>query len=492
VVKRHLPFLIILCIISLYLLWFKLPFAGTDELMFKDPALSLIKGEGFSAPAMAGWYGHKMDIRRGASWYPPFYPFFFAAWFLIFGFSISSSLALSLLICLTAAYLLCLIWDEFDKGYRWARLYAYLLIFFCWSVLLKEISRPDPLLAIIGLYLVLLLIKKKEPWSLRYKILLILLISFALATSLGMGLLLISFLFFLFFSLNQERPRELLKFLALIIIGLTFALLVWFLCAYPNYYQMKAQINSFAEGGSLLSHPHILPYIISIPLGVSFSAFYAPLLLYLFYFLLKDIVPFGNFQKNIHLSIRLIGLVLIYSLATIKYPTKYVYLQFFYSFFIATLIFPILAKIITPKFNRIILSLCLLIAFFPVFQSRLFIPLTWSEEDTYEYNRKKILEAIPRGSKVISSPAFWYMLNDGYTYFDVNSFTPANYILFASGGSEKPDIPLRNSRFYRPSELERHFIKQLSTMSDQPNKLFGLPISRSRWSYRFELYRRIK
>jgi hypothetical protein len=86
------------------------------------------------------------------------------------------------------------------------------------------------------------------------------------------------------------------------------------------------------------------------------------------------------------------------------------------------------------------------------------------------------------------------MFNNKYEIFD-KYFAPSNinicdYVLVGGGGRGKPNNKTPPIDTCYLPYFNSNFTRQLNTTLDQPNKLFGFPISRSRWSYRFELYKR--
>ena len=94
--NTYYAFLLCIICLSVYFLVFKIPYPGKDDLILKQPGINFFSGKGFSAPAITGLYPgvEKLFIE-----YPPVYPMLYGVWFFIFGFSLFSSMTLSLLLC---------------------------------------------------------------------------------------------------------------------------------------------------------------------------------------------------------------------------------------------------------------------------------------------------------------------------------------------------------------------------------------------------------
>ena len=227
----------------------------------------------------------------------------------------------------------------------------------------------------------------------------------------------------------------------------------------------------------------------------AFTLFYLPLIIFLIYAAVRSIILERDRIKKSFLYWQFSGIIIVWLILITVAPQQYTYFQVFYTIFITGVVFQITAEFFEkPKIKRI-LYLCLFISYLPFFKTTLLIPLTWEKQDTYEYNKKLILAEVPAGSRVVTDTRFWYLFDKNYAVFDLRQLRshitgPWDYVLLASGGSGKPDVPLINFTYPALDYLKQHFIKQLSTMSNQPNRLFGIPISKSRWCYRFELYRR--
>jgi len=485
-------FFLFIFFISLYLYLFKLPFPGVDDLFFKQAGVSLLRGSGFCAPGLIGF---APGVEKHFLWYPPLYPFIYGVWFFLFGFSLSASLFLSYLICGFIAFKQCQLFEVIAK--RKAPLYIYGLIFFSWTIALKETYRPDPLLTLFVLALLKLLINElPKGLTLKVNISIILLIGLSLATSFALGVLSMVYIYFVFVSLRGFSIRTTKSFISLFAFGFVFCILIWWIPGHSAPYLFKSQvIIPYSRLSPAINLP-FLRFAVIKHFKFGSALFYLPLLSSLIYATIKQITLETDSIKKSSLSWQFLGIVIVWIFLIIMIPYKYTYFQVFYLIFISVVVFQIPAEFFKRKNVKIILYACLFISYLPFLRTTLLIPITWKREDTYEYNKKLIKAIVPVGSRVVTDPRFWYVFDKGYEVFDQDPFNsdiagPWDYVLLASGGSGKPDTPLVNLGYSGLYSFKQYFVKQLGTMSNQPNKLFGIfPISKSRWCYRFELYRR--
>jgi hypothetical protein len=490
--SNRLPkiFFFFLVCVSLYLLFFNLPFPDTDDLAYKQAGVSLFRGLGFSAPGLTGLVP---GVERIFLFYPPAYPFLYGLWFAIFGFSISSSLTLSLLICCLVTFvqyrLFKVVTDKEPQGY------VYGLLFFSWTLVLKAVHRPDALLALLVLSLFLLVMKSKEHLSTKHKIGIALLIGLSLATSFFLGMLSIAYIGMVFISARRFSIRAVKNLIFLFALGFILLFLLWWIPGHSDPPLFKLQLSAFTDGvfnlNDLISQ---LKQGADIHYKHGFTVFYLPLLLFLIFISIRGMLSEHDRAKRKTLIARFVSIVIIWLLISAISLRRYLYLELFYTLFICGVVFPIIGHFLNSRVAKRILYLCLFVAFLPFLKTTLLFPLTWNTQDSYTYNKKLILQNIPRGSKIVTPPVFWYVFDRDFQVFDPSCSRQAiyhcDYVLLAGGGSGKAGAPLMDLYGFEPDYFKRNFIKQLSTMSDQPNKLFGMPISKSRWCYRFQLYKR--
>lgn len=493
---RKKIFFLSLFFISLYLFIFKLPFAGMDDLISKQPGLNLIRGYGFSAPGATGSF---VGIERVWVPYPPVYPFIFGIWFLLFGFTISSSLCLSFLICGAIAFSQVLLFETVLS--RKLPGYIYGLIFFLWTVAMKAIHRPDALLTMLGITLFLLIIRKAQgKTDVITQLIIILLMGLALGTSPVLGAFFVLQLFFILiavkgFSLQTIKIFSMWSFLAVLL-----CVLLWWI---PLHLEPQLFIPQFIKDAiSEMSGPGLFEKLQG---GIKFSFQYGWTLLYIpLMACLTLLFAAGTFlekdktRKNFLLW-QFLGIIIIWAFLMIKVPHKYTYRQAFFAFFVficGVASVKVFESLRNPYFKNIlmpVLFFCLGISCFPFLRTAAF-PLTWDKQDTYAYNKKLILDTIPKGSKILTDVRYWYIFDEDYEIFDLffgqTNIDKVDYILLVSGGSglaELTPLPLREKE---ASYFHKHFAGYLSTMSKKPNKLLGFPMAKSRWCYRFELYKR--
>jgi len=484
-------FFLILLFIFLYLYVFKLPFPGTDDLFFKEAGVSLIRGQGFRAPGLIGF---SPDIEKHFVWYPPLYPFIYGIWFFLFGFSISNSLVLSYLICGLIAFRQCQLYDAMAKTKT--PFYIYGLISFSWTIALKEIHRPDALLTLFVLSLLLLLIKKiTKGLTLSDNLNIIFLIGLSLATSFALGILSMVYIYFVFVSMQGFSIRTTKNFFSLFTFGFAICSLIWWLSFHSAPYLFKTQFIEFLYNRLFpIEYLSILPYTIINHFKFGFSLFYLPLIIFLIFVTIKSIILESDMIKKNLIFWQFLGIVIAWLILVIIVPYRYTYFQVFYTIFISGVVFQISAKLFEKSRIKRFFYLCLFISYLPFFKTTFLLPLTWNKQDMYGYNKRLILSNVSKGSKIITDPRFWYLFDKDYEVFSPSSsysvIHSCDYVLLASGGGGSPSVPLNQMVQNELSYFKQNFIKHLSSMTNQPNKLFGIPISRSRWSYRFELYKR--
>jgi hypothetical protein len=472
---------------------FRLPFPGTDDLAYKQAGVNFFRGLGFCAP---GLIGAVPGIEKHFLRYPPLYPFIYGVWFFLFGFSLSASLFLSYLICGFITFKQCQLFEVIAK--RKAPLYIYGLIFFSWTIALKEISRPDPLLTLFVLTLLKLLINElPKGLTLRIKISIILLVGLSLVTSIVLGILSLIYIYFVFVSVRGFSIRTTRDFIILFACGFAFCILIWWLAGHSSLYLFRSQlIHPYYRRLFSIRYPLLFSLAIINHFKFAFTLFYLPLIIFLIYAAVRNIILERDRIKKSFLYWQFSGIIIVWLILITVAPQQYTYFQVFYTIFITGVVFQITAEFFEkPKIKRIF-YLCLFISYLPFFKTTLLIPLTWEKQDTYEYNKKLILAEVPAGSRVTTDARFWYLFDKNYAVFDLRKFQshitgPWDYVLLASGGSGKPDAPLVHLGYFGLYSFKQYFVKQLGTMSNQPNRLFGIfPISKSRWCYRFELYKR--
>lgn len=494
-------FFLIIGALSLYLFVFKLPFPGTDDLVYKQPGASLAKGLGLTAPALKNYLP---EVDRLFAHYPPIYPFLYGIWFSLFGFSFSSSLALSLFI----AYLIAIGYVLLFKFSLKEQIPSYLygLIFFSWCSAITAMHRPDILFILLALSLLLVVTKtasKELTFIVQFYI--IFLLGLSLATSFGLGLLFIVYLFFVLISVKGLKASSVKTFCLWAFFGIALSLLIWFVQLYPDPYLIKLQfIDPYLFGWQLLGSLGMHNFINAIIHGSVFSFYrlfhYLPLIVFLSAVFIAYLLLSKEKEEKKFLTWQFSGLSLVLFFLFIKLTHKNTYITVFVLFLV--FIYGIaLVKIIEGVKGLHYKRLFIFITFVFLFISwspslRMFLlPLTWEKEDTYSYNKELIEKNIKKGSKVLTDVGFWYALNNDYdiyeSYFASSNIYDCSYVLLRSGGSGKADlavlpiIPDDQKKYFH-----ENFTLQLNTMSDEPNKLFGLPISKSRWCYRFELYKR--
>lgn len=492
--KNKNIFFLLLFFISIYFLIHKLPFPGIDDLFFKEPGIRLLRGLGFSVPSATGCFP---GIEKLLAQYPAVYPFIFGTWFLVFGLSMSSSLSLSFLICAAIAFIQALLFREV-LGKRLPG-YIYGLIFFSWTIATGAIHRPDPLLTLLGLSLLLIIIQKaSKKATFLTQLIIVLLMGLSMGTSPALGALLMVYMFFVLISIKGFRVQTIKTFSIWCSLGVVLCALIWWatLRSAPHLF-----MDQVIRAGLEDMDARALLEGIKFSFRYGNSLFYVPLIAYLTLLFAAGTFLEKNKQKRNFLLWQFLGVIFVWISLMIKLPGKFTYRQAFFAFFVficgvaAVKFFESVRNIYLKKVLIFILFFCIGISYLPFFRG-LALPLTWEKQDTYAYNKELILNNVPKGSKVLTDVRFWYIFDKDYEIYDLyfGSFNIyiCDYVLLVSGGSGKPEVaPL----YFFSGERDvpyfhKNFTKQLSTMSNQPNRLFGLPISRSRWCYRFQLYKR--
>jgi len=237
VFNRDSIFIAVLILLSLYMCFNKIPFPGTDDMIFKEPAYRISMG---LTPAAPSAFGRYEGIERLAVYYPPVYFFLLGGWYYILGFSLTSSLIFSLLICgLVALLFIHLLKKALGSPLPFV---AYGLTLVVWSICVNNIDRLDPLYIALGLLLILIL-KKINPQANDFKfyILSTLLIGLSLATSPIIGVILLPFYFTLFLSHQGLKINSILKFGSMAIGGILICLLLWAAIFINEPYLFKSQ-----------------------------------------------------------------------------------------------------------------------------------------------------------------------------------------------------------------------------------------------------------
>ncbi|GEM_PF-2853446 len=493
--NRVIIFWLLLFLISFYLYIFKLPFPSTDEMIFKEPARNFALNHTFASP---GVFGYRPGVENCSVWYPPVYAFIYGVWFMIFGFSISSSLALSLLICLFVAYAQYKLFKIFADDEP--PVYILGLIFFSWILAIKGISRPDTLAVFFGLALVYFAIKYKEINSFRNSIFILLSSFLCLATSFWLGLLIIFFAASIFLGYCRNSIKSFIKLIASILIGLFLTLFAWLAASGFDYKLILSQALSYALFFISDDFVRAVSYSVITHVRYADTLFYLPLSVFLFYIAVRSLTSRKNKHKDtVNLPIFL-GLIISILILIFVFTLRHMYTQAFLIFFISTVVFLTNKEIATKKeFIRVIL-LFIFIGCLPFIRMNILLPATWTKADTYDYNRRILRNSIPSGSSVMVAPELWYMLAGDYTTYDLTfSLHPYridiyDYLVFSGNGSGSPSEPMvgvMSLYTYYKSHLKYNYNVSKSTFIGIQNNIFGVPISKSRWSYRFELRKRI-
>lgn len=489
--KREIGFWAIIVSASLYLMYFYLPFPDIDDMVFKLVSLNFIKYGKFTAP---GLIGYLPSLDKGFAWYPPLYPLLYATWFKVFGFSLLSEHMLFFIICGLLVYLQCLLYKQNNNNK--IPLYIFTIIFFCWTLALDAVSRPDTLFAALALLLLFYTDKIGERLGLKEKITICILLALSLATSLALGLLLSVYMLFLSASQDKAWYKNFRERIFLFTSAIFLSMVIWLsVLHFEVSLFIKQTLPFFANHlyefyKLTLTHPwpSIRRYI-----RYEHLLFHFPLMVYLFFVALKYRFHEREQFKKRKLSLRIIGASVILIFLAFPFALRPAYCRVFFTIFASSIIFLIPQAFFERKaWVKPCLYLFLSISLLPFIRENLSLPLTWKKQDTYGYNRKLILNKIPLGTKVITDPMFWYILGENYEVFDLNFSRPladADYILASGVGSGEPDMASLDFNKKENDYFLKNYIKYFSTLAMDPNTILGVPISRSRWSYRFEIYK---
>jgi len=456
------------------------------------------QGLGFTAPAMKG---HFPGIERLAAHYPPVYPFLIGLWFWIFGFSITSSLLFSLLICgISAALLVCLF--ECALGAVLPRV-VYGLVFIAWILSVSAIHRPDPLYVLFGLLLLWAFQKwlpqRSRNWS-TYPML-ALLMGLSLGTSPVIGIFMLPYFCSVFITTLGPKRESFLLFLGLSLGGIIVSLSLWALVFRTEpllfRYQFLDRALLIARESETLNAAFLR---IRFLIGHDQLFWHLPLLLFLFTITPFSLLRAPRTQEKQALFLSFVTLMGIWCVLWWKVQNRYTYLNMSHVFLLYVCGVAFVRGLIEIK-NSLLRQLLHGVVWLGIFVAVLsfvrmaLMPLTWSGDDLYAYNGRRILGQIPKGSVVLTDVRFWYLLEPRYRIYDAHfshsSIYESDYVLLASGGSGRPDAVLTSSMTaaeYR--YFTQNFKRKDSTLSKAPNRLLGLLIARSRWSYRFDLYER--
>lgn len=292
-----------------------------------------------------------------------------------------------------------------------------------------------------------------------------------------------------------------ITFSAYYLSGLAVCFLIWLPSAQGNLGLFKSQVFNALAAHETSHSFEMLAAGVRLSIKCGFVLFYAPLTVFLVICILRNILSEQRAGKQPFYCWQFAAFVAIFIFLLWASPERHNYLAAFYGFYIFVGGLSLVKmlenskNILIKKSLILLLYLCLAVACMPFLKTTLILPLTWNKADTYECNRRLIIQNIPKGSAVLTSNSFWYMLNKDYEVYDAlfgaSNISVCDYVLLDANGSGKPNKSNRVGHISIPY-FQSHFKEQFSTLSDEPNQLFGRPISRSRWSYRFALFKRIK
>jgi len=491
-------FFLVLFLLSCYMVIFRIPLPGTDDIFYKQAGLNLARGFGFASPALQGFLP---GVEKVFSLYPPVYPFLFGICFFILGFSITSSLMVSFLICGLSAAIQVALYKTLLNNKR-IPLHIYFLIFFSWTLSIKAIDRPDPFLVLLVLTLLLLIIKKLPAGSSnKTQVCIIALMGLSLSTSPVLGALLILYIFSVVLSIKGCNAVTVIRFGLWFSLAVVLMAIIWCIpvARDPGLFQDQFLIR-FTTNNNIPFLLWSLQGCLKFNFKYGFTGFYIPLFVFLLAIFIVNILLEKDRYKIKFLGWQFLALCFIIFLELIEIPRKYTYQQATFPFLVLVCgiaMIYLLGRIKWPFLRKTVL-ICFFVTFIIAslpFLRMLIFPLSWNRQDLYDYNSELILSNIPKGSLVLTDPGFWYVFNENYRIFDANfgfrNILNYDYVLLASGGriNAATHLPFRNK--YK-DYFYKNFKVKLSTLSSTPNEIFGFAIARSRWCYRFILYERIK
>lgn len=489
-------FLGLLIFFSVYLLSNHLPFPGTDEIIFKEPAYRLSSGLSYAAPASIGRYP---GIEKLAAFYPPVYAFLLSIWYRVFDFSLLSSLSFVLLICLLIVLLLL---EGYTKKLNYGSLSPNLgIVFVAWAmILMSGVSRPDPLFVLFGFAILNLHRYCSQPCNYPWVFFKSsLLVGLLFGTSPVLALLLTPLLIVASFIEKKISWRSILFRSGVFGFGLFLAFLLWgsVFIHEPTLFKKQFIDELFLQSRALtvanvFSGLHFIT-------RYGFFLYYLPLVIFLI-----AICSFFLFKFRRSLDVKcyttsFVVVVLTWIFVILKIQNKPTYLHAIHVFllFICSNIlqngFSFIKNLKIRKTLFFITWGLILWALLPFIRMSV-IPLTWDHFDRYEANRSLIHKQIPKGSSVLADARFWHLLTKHSNVYDMSfsqhALEKSEYVLFGSGGSGKADAVNIAFPDADMDYFNRNFTKRYSTLTANPNRLLGIEIARSRWCYRFELYER--
>jgi len=458
------------------------PAPSIDNLTYKYPGFQLVKHSQFSVPAMEGFY---KGIEKIFLLHPPLYPLCFAGWILIFGFSLPSALAFEFFLHFLIALCLYKIVNKllYPKSEYWA-FFAGLVYFFPVSYL----DRPERLSILLGLtaFYIIHYIPKLRIW-LKAAFAGIL-SGLALSSHLIVGGL---YLIYLAFSVFDKKSfKEPLRFIA-IIFGISTGVLacIWLPFILPN--------KEFFAGQFI---KHFLDNLVGtrdIPANLmgtfKYLKFAFPLIAALLIF------PFFSGLRNGKFAI--IGIYFIVGLCAVFTSTKSTYFASLVPLIYISVIKDIVLWFKQPKskgaggvFIKAVFVSAIFFHLMPAIPGNL-TPFFAQKEDRYDFSYARIAGEIPQGAKVLTDGVFWYCLAGKARIYDSYFTWPeqiknCDYILLSANGSGTPGVPSILKKISVRDYIENNFKVVDTTLSFEPNMVFKIPVSHSRWGYRFVLFKR--
>jgi len=492
-------FFLVLFLLSCYMVIFRIPLPGTDDIFYKQAGLNLARGFGFASPALQGFFP---GVEKAFFLYPPVYPFLFGIWFFILGFSITNSLMASFLICGLSAAIQVALYKVLLNNKR-IPLYIYFLIFFSWTLSIKAIDRLDPLLVLFVLTLLLLIIKKLPAGpSDKTQVCIIALMGLSLSTSPVLGALLILYIFSVVLSIKGCNAVTVIRFGLWFSLAVVLMAIIWYIPIVrdPGLFQDQFLIQLTTKYNAPFSLKSLQGGL-RFNFKYGFTGFYIPLFVFLMAIFIVNIFLEKDRHKIKFLGWQFLALCFIIFLELIGIPQKYTYQQATLPFLV--LVCGIAMIDLLGRIKGLFLRKTVLTCFFVTFViaslpflRMLMFPLSWDRQDLYDYNSKLILSNIPKGSALLTDPEFWYVFNENYRIFDATfgscNILNCDYILLAGGGASNTVTRFRSHFGLSDDYFYRNFKVKLNTLSSTPNEIFGFAIARSRWCHRFLLYERRK